>query len=611
MKDRIFKTFSGYIVLILIPLGVLLYQGIVSLRAYKEQVDQNLLAEMARLGRDLKSDLARQWDIFRETEELRAFYDYLPVALVAESEVVSAGKAVQRSPLYGSFHPLVRTREGENQVRQALASDPDIIFSASIVGYFQFFPAEKRFVTPYDTNQAFEVEANRSEAVADFHRFLIDHIQPWLQQFLAAPREKPVETTRKLNSARIKPSSMMLMEELRRLRDINPPGVLPPDAFRHPARNKRPPEVEVKYHEAVAFSFHHDEGEFVVGLRPVVLGESLVLQGFVFNLVWFIQEAQSYLEPLQPEFGSIVIRKINPIDQMTLNEPFQSLSIGFKASEENRHIQNFVEERNRFWISILCLFVALGLSLFHLGKIIRAQAFLNRKKNDFISAITHELKAPLTSIIMYTEMLCEGWAKGKEETYYRYIHCESERLSRLIKNVLDYSGIERGVFMLKKGHLQLDQFLEETLEPLRLWIENNGIELEVEVKAKPTIAFDKDSLAQVIYNLCDNVVKYGKATLHPPKLKILIDVEDGHPVLTFYDNGPGVPKEDETKIFKRFYRCENELTRESTGTGLGLSLVKELVEGNGGSVRLYHPSDGLGFGVEVIFPKIHDQPNVA
>ena len=125
--------------------------------------------------------------------------------------------------------------------------------------------------------------------------------------------------------------------------------------------------------------------------------------------------------------------------------------------------------------------------------------------------------------------------------------------------------------------------------------------MDIVITATPSVQFDKDSLSQVIYNLCDNAIKYGKPDEGQARMVIEIDEEDSFAILSFFDNGPGVPRLEETKIFQRFYRCENELTRESTGTGLGLSLVKELAEGNGGKVNLFHPDSG-GFGVRMWLP---------
>ena len=241
----------------------------------------------------------------------------------------------------------------------------------------------------------------------------------------------------------------------------------------------------------------------------------------------------------------------------------------------------------------------------HMGSLIVGHVDLHRKKNNFISAITHELKAPLTSIMMYAEMLEEGWAVGKEQTYYQHIRWESERLSRLIRNILDFSGLERGTFKLQRAPLELDTFVTDTLAALKDWVDKSGLALVVDIQAAPVVVADKDSLSQVLYNLCDNTIKYGMGG-ETPCLSVSVSELEDQAILTVWDNGLGVNKEEVGKIFNRFYRIENEMTRESTGTGLGLALVKDLVEGNEGKIEYFRPEGG-GFGVRIMFPRVEDE----
>lgn len=202
-------------------------------------------------------------------------------------------------------------------------------------------------------------------------------------------------------------------------------------------------------------------------------------------------------------------------------------------------------------------------------------------------------------------MLEEGWAKGKEKLYYHYIHSETNRLARLVQNILDFARIERGEFNLTPKNIEMASLCEEVVKSWSVWMEENGMKIRCAHTANPTIHADEDSLKQVLYNLCDNSLKYGAAG-EDPCLTMSISETESQALLVVYDNGSGVPKEDEDRIFERFYRCGNELTREQTGTGLGLALVKEIVEANGGQIRL-HPALKLqGFAVELSFPKVFD-----
>lgn len=610
MKNRIRKTFSGYVVLLLIPVSILFYQGTVSLKNHKRQLESSLDAQHERVANDFMRDLSMEWQRFMEREKVRPFSHYLPVIFSEGSQIVAAaGTPVkQRSPLYlNNVRQLKNLKQSDSGILDGLDQTTESLYNIienSVVGYFQLDPAGHTIITPYDPTDAFKTSAENQVLIGEFRQFLEDEVTPLLIARLAVDGVEQPDNNAILRNLRASRRLNKAKESLSDLATLAEYAGLKTEALEQNDRNW----VNISYYDFSDRAFTDTSGnEHIVMFRILLIDNHLYIQGFLVNLLVFHQAAQSnYLEHRQPEFGSVVIRNSTAVPNgQTLVEPFSRLALQKRKSDQVDYLKSYYEERNRFWFSIFCLIMVLGASLFHLGKLISAQAFLTRKKNDFISAITHELKAPLTSIIMYTEMLLEGWAKGKEETYYKYIYCESERLSRLIKNVLDYSGIERGVFRLKKNSLLLDEFIEETLEPLQVWIENNGLKCYYKVRSTPYVRFDKDSLAQVIYNLCDNAIKYARTDPNP-SLTIVVDETDTDAVLTVYDNGPGVPKEDETKVFNRFHRCENELTRESTGTGLGLSLVKELVESNGGTIALYHPENGTGFGVEIHIPKSVD-----
>lgn len=604
MKNRILKTFSGYIVLILIPLVVMLYQGTVSLNNQKQQIKGNHLNRLDRLSEDLYRDLQQRWDYFLEGEKMRPIFDYYPLIVPDEGQLFTTGEAIQRSPLYSRIQALERIQSSSFEGMPSARPSTDInkVFENSMVGYFQFDPLTRSITTPYDPNAKFSSEDKNLTLIRNFRVFLEDQVVPFFTERLDLQQNQeviPSDILFQIGALRIRKNREPLKNIIHN-KEINGE---PTDDFKlHPHL-----WVNVSSHDFAFSSLRHENEEFVIGFRPVTLDNQILIQGFLFNQFLLLQEIQVTLEPLQPEFGNIIINRDATGDGTPLFTPFNRLFIQTSLPDHERYLERFYQERNRFWFAIACLIIALMLSLLHLGKLISAQSFLSRKKNDFVSAITHELKAPLTSIIMYTEMLLEGWAKGRETKYYRYLHCEADRLSRLIKNVLDYSGIERGAFNPKRTTILLHTFIMETMEPLRIWIESSGLKFEIEVRAAPYVVFDKDSLAQVIYNLCDNAIKYGFPENGTPELVIRVDEEQDHATLIVFDNGPGVPKVDETKIFNRFYRCENELTRESTGTGLGLTLVKEIVEGNGGLVELYRPESGHGFGLKISIPKAEDE----
>lgn len=600
-QNRIERTFSGYLIIILIPLGVLMYQGTSALKNHRRQIENTIDSQLRSLGNEFVRHLSDEWQNFLTRERVREYLLYQPLVLPDKDSIRSEGEAVQRSTLYSYVNNLAKLYHENNTINNntgqpaVLSPSLDQIIKKSLVGYFQFDPSDRTFITPYDETAVFQTGPREARMIAQYRNFLDEVLKPELVVQLDI-----------VNRRNVTPRDIWFHLKAHRLNKV----VEPIDRINQVRKRLNKPVlvsdsnvVEISYYDFSFFNFESENDRFVVGLRTVVMDNHVVVQGFVFNTLSMITEAQSYLELIQPEVGSLVVEEFTPNDSVALFYPFSLLSVAFKRGGDQKYLQNYRAEERRFWIIMVCLTIALGVSSLHLGKLIFANQRLHRKKNDFISSITHELKAPLTSIIMYTEMLEEGWAKGKEPTYYRYIHCEADRLSRLIKNILDFSGLERGIFKFKKSSLLLHTFIEDTLEPLHVWMENGGMKVELKIDATPFVKIDKDSLAQVIYNLCDNAIKYATSA-DTPVLTIIVTETKTHARLLIYDNGPGIPKSDEPKIFQRFYRVENELTRESTGTGLGLALVKELVEGNDGIISIYHPASGRGFGVKIDIPKV-------
>ncbi len=614
-RNRIVKTFVGYVIIILIPLAVLMQQGITSLKNYKGYLVSEVESRLQNIGNDFVRDLDREWEDFLSVEEARKFYHYQPLIIPEEDSYSgSPDSAVQRSPLYkrvgllSNLHKVAGSGHAVagNVVKGRLSPNLDEVISSSLVGYFQI-GANGQIISPYfDSSKTFPTPPAELDSINAYHEFLTNNLKPYLFRRLKLEpidQTRPTAVIQRLKTSR-KTWNNVPVNSLLRFQDLY--GYQPGDDIS---------TLRVSYHAFHTFDYLNeaDGVQYLVGLRPVVFGknEVLALQGFLLNMSLFAQEAQAYLEPFQPEKGSVVVEETTATGKnfKRLYLPFNAYSVTFNKGDEALYLRNYKEQVRWFWTTTLIFVVVMISALVHLGRLIMANARLNRKKNDFVSAITHELKAPLTSIIMYAEMLEEGWVKGKEATYYRHIHGESERLSRLIKNILDFSGLERGVFKLKKNSLLLHTFVEETLDPLRVWIDNNGLKLNLEIKATPYVIADKDSLSQVLYNLCDNAIKYGLAVEGTSILTIIIDETETHARLVVYDNGPGVPKKEQQKVFNRFYRCENELTRESTGTGLGLALVKELVTGNDGVIELFQPPDH-GFGVKISLPKVVIDPSL-
>ena len=250
------------------------------------------------------------------------------------------------------------------------------------------------------------------------------------------------------------------------------------------------------------------------------------------------------------------------------------------------------------WAALILGVVLVGgfLLLYRLGA---GAIALGHQQQDFVSAVSHELKTPLTSIRMYGEMLREGWAdEARKKSYYDFIYNESERLSRLINNVLHLARMTRNEQKPSLEDMSLDTLLKDLRPKLESQLENAGFKLELdcaESAMTTKLRIDSDWLTQILINLVDNAIKFsGNAEDKMVQVTIRV-LQDKSMQIGVRDFGPGVAKDQMKKIFKLFYRSENELTRETVGTGIGLALVHQLVTGMGGEIDVVNCEPGVEF----------------
>ncbi|MDH3518917.1 MAG: ATP-binding protein [Myxococcales bacterium] len=224
------------------------------------------------------------------------------------------------------------------------------------------------------------------------------------------------------------------------------------------------------------------------------------------------------------------------------------------------------------------------------------------RRNSFAAAVTHELKTPLTAIRMYAEMLRDGLIDSdtRKREYYATITEESERLTRLVDNVLEFSRLERGGREMSLQVGPVGPILEEAAERLRAEAGRQGFSIEVHVEDElPAVCFDRDALLQVLLNLIDNAMKYSSSAC---ERSITLEARQiGEEIgVCVRDHGPGVPSHQQRKIFDPFYRAADERTRSVAGTGIGLALVKELCSRMGAAVTAAN-ADGGGLRVCAAF----------
>lgn len=255
------------------------------------------------------------------------------------------------------------------------------------------------------------------------------------------------------------------------------------------------------------------------------------------------------------------------------------------------------------WVTLVLAMVFVGgfVTLYRLGL---SQINLARQQQDFVSAVSHELKTPLTSIRMYGEMLKEGWAdEAKRQDYYDFIHDESERLTRMITNVLQLAKITRNEPNFELKPIRVGELMSNIESKIANQVERGGFALRFNRDQKAddaTIEIDDDCFTQIIINLVDNAIKFSKSA-QDKTIEISSRLTADHKVLfAVRDHGPGIPRDQMKKIFRLFYRTESELTRETVGTGIGLAIVHQLTTAMNGKVDVVNVDPGAEF--RVSFP---------
>jgi signal transduction histidine kinase len=249
-------------------------------------------------------------------------------------------------------------------------------------------------------------------------------------------------------------------------------------------------------------------------------------------------------------------------------------------------------------LTILLLIVGLWI----IYRSVISEVSLAQKRQDFVSAVTHELRTPLTTIQLYSEMLEKDMVKDpdRQKNYYQFLSKETGRLSRLVENVLQMARLEKNTFNLilkKENPNAVFDLLKVQLSDLA---SRKGFNLVTDQrKISHEINLDAEALQQIFFTLMENSIKFGKESRNKDIIFKLTE-ENNKVVWSLADFGPGIPESEFDKVFDKFYRVENELTRKTKGTGIGLSMVKMLSVAMNTKIKL-EKNNPTGIIVKIIF----------
>ena len=264
---------------------------------------------------------------------------------------------------------------------------------------------------------------------------------------------------------------------------------------------------------------------------------------------------------------------------------FGGLSMGIRFQGTSiKEIGQTWMRRNFIILGILTGLIVIGLIL--TKRVVSKEMALAKLKSDFVSNVSHELRTPLALIRLYAETLELGriTTKEKKQEYYRIVRKESERLTGLINNILDFSRIEAGAKEYEFRETDIADLVRNTLDSYRYQIEQQGFTLKEEIdETLPAVYVDREAMARALLNLVNNALKYS------PEEKFLcvkLYRENGTVKLEVEDRGIGITRREQTKIFEKFYRTGDPLVHNTKGSGLGLSLVRHITNAHGGNVTV-------------------------
>lgn len=273
--------------------------------------------------------------------------------------------------------------------------------------------------------------------------------------------------------------------------------------------------------------------------------------------------------PAESELPSFII---------PLGEPFNAWSFKSYINESayNRGLRNFLI------IGMLVLFsgalVVLGFFVYRENTRLISQA---RTRVSFVNQVSHELKTPLTNIQMYSELTRNNLPPHNKKLsgYMNIILSETNRLSNVVKNVLTFARRDKNKLHVSKG--AINQAITQILACFDMQFEQNGFEVDIDLRADEPREFDRGVLEQILGNIISNSLKYAQKGRY---VSISSYNKDDYTIITVNDRGPGVPPRLREAIFKPFYRIDNSITHGAAGTGIGLSICRELAEKHMGSI---------------------------
>jgi len=616
-------------VIILAALAGLVWVGYRSLDIQAEGMEGKRLGEFAAVAEQIRQDVKRNLDEFMQREHNRPYTDYqnfyVPDSASGDQQQMPVlpsplGGRLENDLAYGNFQiepdgniitpndDLIRLQEqsgAEDDLPAKVISNRANIkdnlwpaLSGRIPGSFtvDFYSdtrtapgAQNQPALPTDPNRQGKIAKGKTSQRQMGQNYPIQSLQSQGQEAQIIEQRRSVFERNTISNALARPQQAPARGRA---------GTY--DQQAQPSQVTQAETVQVRIEPFVPLVIPDPDpvrsifGGQVFLLRQVQIENRQFLQGFRLNEEKLIEEVKESAEKF--------IRKGMTFELAQPQDDYSDIDVAYAAvldfgfgdltlnlGEIDPYWISREIRKLRYWyfsiISVVLLAVMLGLA--SLWRNAGAQLRLAQKKDDFISAVSHELRTPLTSIRMYSEMLEKNWVKSPDKVseYYRNMRQESERLSRLIENVLDFSRIQRGRKQYAFNAGDVNTCVADVVEMMRPYAAQKGFSIETELGRLDQSTFDGDAVTQIVVNLLDNAIKYA-GDAEDKTIVVRTAGDNDFTLIEVEDHGPGVPNRQRKKIFEQFYRSAAESTRETNGTGLGLTLVKKFAEAHGGFVEI-------------------------
>jgi signal transduction histidine kinase len=355
----------------------------------------------------------------------------------------------------------------------------------------------------------------------------------------------------------------------------------------------------------VSYAWLNEKRAFGLILSPEVLAQKLLPAGPAKTL---LREGR-YLQ-IADEYGHVVAGEdISPAGSSPprlsfagdFEENFPPWKINIYQTGPDSAKRQFQLQRSIYIFSVFIVVAALFLGGFLAIRGTAKELNLAKLKSDFVSTVSHEFRTPLMSIRYLSELLQRGRVPDdqRKQEYYETITGESERLGRLVENILDFSKIESGLKEYRTEETDIAALVGEVASRFGRQAVLKEFKLETEIAENaPRMAVDKEALSRALFNLLDNAVKYSGEN---PRVLLRLRAGAGHILLEVEDNGIGISRSEQQKIFEKFYRSERAMEGNIKGSGIGLTLVDHIVKAHAGEILL-QSEPGKGTKITIRLP---------